>query len=228
MPKLFSIQLPQVKVKSNISLEEAISKRKSYRAYKKTSLTIEEVSQLLFAGQGILDKTGRRTVPSAGSFYPVEIYLVAGKVKKVPAGVYKYQPEDHKLIKVFSGDCRKKLAKAAFSQFWVKDAPATIVLCGNFRRTTKKYKEKGKRFVTIEIGHAAQNICLQSAALNLGTVCVGGFEDIKVSKALNLNREERPLYLIPVGRTFKNHLKKEAEILEKFYAFLEKDFFKNV
>lgn len=227
MSKPTSIRLPQPKFQSDFSLEKALLQRRSYRAYKKTPLSIWEISQLLFAGQGVIDGD-RRTVPSAGALFPIEVYLVAGKIKRIPAGIYKYQPQTHQLIKILGRDKREELAKAAFSQPWVKEAPATIVICGNFETTTRKYGERGKRFVIIEVGHVAQNICLQSTSLNLGSVCIGGFDDEKIRNLLNLEKEPRPFYLIPVGKTFKNYPKKEAEIIEKFYKFLEKSFLKNV
>jgi len=215
------IQLPWPKLKSNISVEEAIYKRRSHRAYKKTPLTIEEISQLLFAAQGITDRQqDLRTVPSAGRLYPVEIYLVSGKIKGILPGVYKYQFQTHQLIRTLKERKRKKLSEAAFFQFWIKEAPATIILCGVFKRTTEKYKGRGKRFVLMEIGHAAQNISLQAVSLNLGTVCVGGFEDKEVKEVLRLKKEEKPLYLMPIGKIFKNCSRKEAEILEKYHQFL--------
>ena len=227
MSKSISIRLPQPKLQGRFSLEKSLLQRRSFRAYKKTPLSIGEISQLLFAGQGVIDEN-RRTVPSAGALYPIEVYLVAGRIKGIPAGIYKYQPQDHSLDEVSSGDKRRELAAGAFSQFWVKEAPATIALCGNFQTTTKKYRERGKRFVIIEIGHAAQNICLQSTSLGLGSLCVGGFDDESVKRLLDIKLEPRPFYLIPVGKIFKNYVKKEAEIIDRFYKFLETNFLENV
>jgi nitroreductase len=53
----------------------------------------------------------------------------------------------------------------------------------------------------MEAGHAAQNLLLQAAALNLGAVLVGAFDDLEVKRILNLKTQEAPLYLIPVGKT---------------------------
>jgi len=224
MPKPISIRLPQPKLQSSFSLEKALHQRKSYRAYKKTHLSVGEISQLLFAGQGIIKKRRKRTVPSAGALYPVEIYLVSGKIKGIPPGVYKYQPKLHRLIKILNEDKRKELLKATLFQFWIEEAPAVIVLCGVFWKTLSKYGREGNSFVFMEIGHTAQNISLQATSLNLGTVCIGGFKKRRVEKALSLAKDEKPLYLIPVGNIFKDYQKNEAKVLKKYRRLLQNFF----
>ena len=101
--------------------------RRSIREYTDLPLTLEDVSQLLWAGQGITADWGGRTAPSAGALYPLEVYLVAGNVKNLSAGVYKYKPEGHELVKVFDGDVRKELAEAALSQTCVTTGTALAV-----------------------------------------------------------------------------------------------------
>jgi len=218
------IQLPPPRLKGRVSIEEAIYQRRTHRTYKNRPITIEEISQLLFVGQGITNKEGGRTVPSAGALYPIEMYLVAGNVKGIAPGAYKYKPETHELIKVLDGDKRKELSEATLFQFWVEDAAAVIVLCGVFWRTMIKYRERGKYFVFMEMGHTAQNISLQSIPLGLGTVCIGGFNKRKVKRILNLRGDEVPLYLLPIGKIFKNYYKKERETMKKFKHLLEEVF----
>lgn len=221
------IKLPNPKLKSGVSFEETLLKRRSHRAYTKKPLGIGEISQLLFAGEGVIEEE-RRTVPSAGAFYPIEIYLSVSRVKKISPGLYKYSPENHSLDKISNNNWRAKLAEAAFSQPWVKEAPALFILCGKFEKTVKKYDEKGAIFVAMEAGHVAQNISLQAAALNLGTLCVGGFNNKQIDRLLNLDKKTEPYYIIPVGKIFRNYQEKETEILNKFYKFLEKDFLKDI
>ncbi|MGB9857319.1 MAG: SagB/ThcOx family dehydrogenase [Dictyoglomaceae bacterium] len=195
------VKLPEPRYKSNVSIEEALLKRRSIRNYKNEPLTLFEISQILWSAQGITDKKmGFRTTPSAGALYPLEIYVVAGKVKDLEAGVYKYRPETHDIILVLKGDKRKELYNASLRQEWVRDAPLIIVISAIFERTTVKYGERGIRYVYMEAGHCAQNIYLQCVSLNLGTVSVGAFHDEEVKKILNLERKEFPLYLMPVGR----------------------------
>ncbi len=116
-------------------------------------------------------------------------------------GVYKYKPEGHKLAEVLDGDKREALAAAALGQTWVKKGAINIVIAAVYERTTTKYGDRGIRYVHMEAGHAAQNICLQATAMGLGTVTVGAFYDDQVKSVLALPENEQPLYILPVGRT---------------------------
>jgi len=195
-----TIQLPEPAYKGHISVEEALLKRRSVRSYKDAPLTIAEASQLLWAAQGITSRGALRTAPSAGALYPLELYIAVGNVKDLPEGVYKYRPHDHSLMRVVKGDKRIELCNAALGQSPVKSAPAVIVFAAVYERTTLKYGDRGMQYVHIETGHAAQNVSLQAAALNLGTVAIGAFYDEQVRKAINMADRELPLYIMPVGR----------------------------
>ncbi len=194
------IKLPEPKYNSSISVEKALRERRSVRTYKNVSLMLSEVSQLLWAAQGITNPQGFRTGPSAGALYPLEVYLVAGNVNNLPAGVYKYRPRGHELIKIAKGDKRNELSDAALGQPWVADGSAVIIISAVYERTTRKYGERGVRYVHIEVGHAAQNIFLQSVSLHIGTVVVGAFDDRQVKKVVHLAPYEEPLIIMPLGR----------------------------
>jgi len=194
------IDLPEPQYDSDVSIEQSLLERRSVRDYSGQPLTLEEISQLLWAAQGTTDPQGFRTAPSAGGLYPLELYLVAGDVEDLAAGVYRYQPDGHQLVKTADGDKRAGLAEAALGQEWVEEGAVSIVFTGVYERTTGKYGDRGVRYVHMEAGHAAQNLCLQATALGLGAVTVGAFYDEQVTKLLNLPAEERPLYVIPVGR----------------------------
>ena len=197
--KTSKITLPKASYTSKTSVEEALSKRRSIREYKDQPLKLEELSQLLWAAQGITSERGGRTAPSAGAKYPLEIFVVVGKVEKLESGIYRYRPQDHTLIKTKDKDQRQELSLAAIRQGPIKEAPVDLVVTAVYRRTMEKYGERGIRYVHIEVGHACQNIYLQAESLNLGTVEIGAFEDAQVKKALNLTEEE-PLAIMPVGR----------------------------
>jgi len=194
------IKLPEPRYDSNFSIEEALLKRRSIREYTGEPLTLQEVSQLLWAAQGITDPRGFRTAPSAGALYPLEVYVMVGDVENLTEGVYKYKPAEHELLKLTDGDKRAELSEAALGQDWVKEAAIDIVVTAVYERTTVKYGDRGIRYVHMEAGHAAQNLCLQATALNLGTVTVGAFYDEQVKEVLNLPEDEQPLYIIPVGK----------------------------
>ncbi|MCD4724666.1 MAG: SagB/ThcOx family dehydrogenase [Bacteroidales bacterium] len=195
------IKLPEPKYVSNTSVEQALLKRRSVRVYKDEPLTLIEVSQLLWAAQGITESRRRsRTAPSAGALYPLDVYIVIGKVEGVTKGVYKYKPHQHELVKVRNGNVRNELTIAALGQTCVGESAIVIVFSAVYERTTQKYGDRGIRYVHMEAGHAAQNVYLQAVSLNLGTVVVGAFKDEEVRKILNMSDEEQPLYIVPVGK----------------------------
>ncbi|MGA1824989.1 MAG: SagB/ThcOx family dehydrogenase [bacterium] len=194
------ITLPTPTFDSNTSIEKALLKRRSGREYMDEALTIEEISQLLWAAQGITEPPFYKTAPSAGALYPLELYVVVGNVKDLSSGIYKYAPEGHELSLLLKGDTRKKIYEAALRQSPIRNAPAIIVFSAVFSKTRKKYGERGDKYVYMEAGHAAQNICLQAVSLNLGAVVIGAFIDKDLKEILYIRKNAEPLYLIPVGK----------------------------
>lgn len=192
------IDLPALPKAGGLSLDEALARRRSVREFSLEALTLADISRLAWAAQG-LTGPGHRTAPSAGATYPLEVYLAAGNVENLSTGVYRYLPQQHRLEGLFDGDIRVRLADCA-GQEWLSRAPAIVVIAAVFDRTTARYGERGKRYVHMEAGHAAQNLLLQAAALGLGATPVGAFNDGELSRLLHLPAGETPLYLIPVGR----------------------------
>jgi len=197
-----NIDLPKPKFKGSMSVEETIKKRRTERSFVSITLSQQQLSQILWAAQGITEEGGfKRSIPSAGALYPLNIFAVVGKegVDDVQAGVYQYQPAHHQIKCVIPGDLRKKLAEAALSQMWISRAPITIVITAEYERTTEKYGKRGVRYIHMEVGHAGQNIFLQAESLNLGAGIVGAFEDERVKDILKLPDEYVPLLIMPVG-----------------------------
>ncbi len=192
------IKLPAPDLKGKISVEEVLKKRRSVRSYKSNPLTLKELAQILWAADGKTADWGGRTAPSAGATYPLEIYVVAGNVEGLKAGLYYYEIDTHSLKLVKEGDLREELSKAALNQSSVRTAPIVIVISGIFERTTGRYGKRGERYVFMEVGHCGQNIHLQAESLGLGTVMIGAFEDEKVKKVLGI--KEDVFYLCPVGK----------------------------
>lgn len=198
------IRLPEPRYDSAISVEKALLQRRSIRNYAAKSLTLAEVSQLLWAAQGITESgEGLRTAPSAGALYPLEVYVAAGNVQDLAPGLYHYRPGAHELQKIAAGDVRQALSSAALGQDCVEEGAAVFVISAVYERTARKYGDRSSRYVPMEAGHAAQNIYLQATALNLGTVVAGAFRDDAVKRAMGLPAEEEPLYLMPVGHPEK-------------------------
>ncbi|MEM7816769.1 MAG: SagB/ThcOx family dehydrogenase [Candidatus Aenigmatarchaeota archaeon] len=192
-----NINLPLPNKKGKFSLEEILDRRRSIREFSNLPLSLEELSQILWASYGV-NRWNKLTSPSAGALYPLVIYVVVGNVKGLEAGLYKYDNKIHSLILINLGDFRKELSNACLGQSWVKEAPINIIVCANYGITTSRYGERGKRYVDIETGHVGQNIYLEATALNLATVAIGAFYDDRVKKLLSL--KEEPLYIFPVGR----------------------------
>ncbi|HEX6230791.1 MAG TPA: SagB/ThcOx family dehydrogenase [Actinomycetota bacterium] len=187
------LELPAPRLGGEVSLEEALAARRSVRGFTDEPLALEDLSQLLWAAQGLTASWGGRTAPSAGALYPLELYLVARD------GVSHYLPDGHRLEVLAEDDRRAALARAALGQEAVADAAAVVVIAGVYERTAQKYGDRAVRYVHMEAGHAAQNVLLQAVALGLGAVPIGAFEDRAVREALGLPTDHEPLYLIPVG-----------------------------
>ncbi|MDH7494292.1 MAG: SagB/ThcOx family dehydrogenase, partial [Candidatus Saccharicenans sp.] len=147
------VPLPVPRYDSQFSVEKALKTRQSVREYQDSPLSLAEVSQILWAAQGFTRERkeppgrwnpkyewqgGLRTAPSAGALYPMEIYLLAGKVDGLPVGLYKYLPKPHSLKKVADPDLRKALCQAALSQPQVEKAPAVLVMAAVYERTSYK------------------------------------------------------------------------------------------
>jgi SagB-type dehydrogenase family enzyme len=195
-----TLALPTPRLEGGCSIESALHKRRSVRAFGGEALTLAELAQVLWAAQGVVDADGGRTAPSAGALYPLEVYAAAGRVAGLPPAVYKYLPKVHRLQCWAEGDRLDDLASAAWNQPFLKRAAAVLVFAAVDARTTAKYGERGIQYVHIEIGHAAQNALLQATALGLCAVPVGAFDEREAGKRLQLPRAEGVRYLLPLGK----------------------------
>jgi len=203
-----AIYLPSPQLDGFVSIEKALHERRSRRDFQDKEVSLENISQILWAAYGItLPNTdypflrgGFRTAPSAGGLYPLEIYIAVGKVHGLAPGLYKYVPDGHKILKIIDGDVRSELCVAALGQPMIREAPVSIVYTAVFSRTTSKYGQRGReRYVCIDLGHSAENVYLQVEALGLGTCAAASFSDEKMSEVLQLPKEEEPLYIMPIG-----------------------------
>ncbi len=195
------IQLPQPALTGQVSVEAALKARRTIRSFASRSLDLAQVSQLLWATQGITDPRGLRTSPSAGATYPLEIYLVAGDrgVKDLDPGVYRYLPGNHALALTLKGDLRARVAQASLNQSWMATAPVIVVLAAEYSRCTRRYGQRGVMYTHMESGLAGENLFLQAEAVGLGAGIVGAFEDQNLHRVLGLPAEHVPLLVMPVG-----------------------------
>lgn len=189
-----TITLPQPRSTGSMSLEEAIYRRRSERSFLDTPLNTNQISQLLWACQGITDSQWNfRSAPSAGSIYPLEIYTVSKD------GVYHYSPLENNLVLIIKGDKRPNLARAALAQNFISDAPFVVIISANYNKTRLKFGSRAERYVNLEAGTATQNLLLQATSLGLKCVTVGSFWDDVVASSLNMPPDHDPLFIIPIG-----------------------------
>jgi SagB-type dehydrogenase family enzyme len=198
------VKLPDPVKKGPVSIEEAIARRRSRRSYLNEPILLTEVSQLCWAAQGVTeDATGLRSAPSAGALYPLELFLVVGK-SDLAAGIYHYVCKEHSIEIVKKGDYRTHLREASLDQEWVENCALDLVIAAIYARTMGKYGDRGRdRYVPMEAGHVAENICLQAQSLGLGTVTIGAFYDDQVRDVIAAPAEYVPLYVMPVGRVMR-------------------------
>jgi SagB-type dehydrogenase family enzyme len=197
-----SISLPKPSSDGKVSLEKAIKERRTIRDFRERTLSLNHLSQLLWAAQGITDPTtGRRTAPSGGALYPLDLYILIGEngVEKMEAGIYHYLPKEHSISLISKGDCRREISSASLSQMWMAKAPVIFIITAEYKRITGKYGERGVRYALIEVGHVGQNLFLEAEALGLGAGIVGAFNDLEISKVAGLPPKHEPLLIMPVG-----------------------------
>jgi SagB-type dehydrogenase family enzyme len=200
-----SVRLPATEASP---VEQVIRRRSSCRRFADTGLPLVDLAATLAGSYGLgraLAYPGRpearaRPVPSAGALYPLELYAVLRRVESVDDGLYHYNARDHALeplkLQLGRSDVRDALLAAPL----VENANAIVLVTAVLDRTLDKYGARGYRYVLLEAGHTAQNLCLLATERGLATLCVGGFRDAAVQRFLGLDpRAEVALYSVAVG-----------------------------
>ncbi|RCK77890.1 MAG: hypothetical protein OZSIB_2049 [Candidatus Ozemobacter sibiricus] len=194
------IELPPPAREGGPGLYSVLSKRRTARALADDGISLADLGQLLWATQGLTSPHGFRTAPSAGALFPLELYVVVSRSPSLTPGTYRYEPQGHRLHRLGEPAPRPELAMAAYGQPWVAEGALLFVIAGVQSRTAVKYGERAFQYVCLEAGHAAQNLLLAAAGLDLATGLVGAFSDKRVKSLMGLPDDHTPLYLIPVGK----------------------------
>ncbi len=196
------MDLPEPVLQGGLSVERAISERRTVRSFGSAFLNMSQVSRLMWSAQGITEKGGfKRAAPSAGALYPMDIYGAVGQdcVEGLKAGVYHYAVKGHSLFLIKEGDFRKDISRASLEQTWMARAPLILVITAEYDRVTVKYGKRGLRYAIMEAGHIGENIFLQCQSSGLAAGIVGAFDDQMINQVLGAKKTHEPLLIMPVG-----------------------------
>lgn len=202
---LARIELPAPTSEGGAGLWKVLRERMSIRDYNLEALTLGEVSQLLWASQGITREHGDwqfRTAPSAGALYPIETYLGVNRVEGLTGGLYHYEVRYHRLAFLREDPLiGMALTRAAMGQTVCQRAALVLIWTAVIARSARKYGERAYRYIYMDAGHIAQNVYLASTALDLGCCAIGAFFDDEVNAVLDVDgREETAVYMATIGK----------------------------
>ena len=196
------------------ALMELIAARQSCRNFIPGTILLHQLAAILHAGYGITGlrewpgefRVFRRAVPSAGGLYPLELYVVCNQVEGTKPGLHHFNVRDRTLEYMSGPFSIADLLPRLMQQPFIEHAAAFIFIAAVLPRTLKKYGPRGYRYLLMEAGHAAQNICLRATELDLATLCLGGFSDHQINSLLELDgRKEVALYTIAIGHGLTDH-----------------------
>ncbi|MBC8524435.1 MAG: SagB/ThcOx family dehydrogenase [Chlorobium phaeobacteroides] len=185
---------------------EAIMERESVRFYSDEALTLEELSALLWATQGVRhvlsEECALRTVPSAGARHSFETYIAAQNVKGLQAGLYRYLPLEHQLVQLFVDELIGiKAARACMDQRFVAGAAATFFWTTIPERMEWRYGLAAHKVIALDAGHVCQNLYLACTALGAGTCAIAAYDQTECDRLLGVDGDEEfTVYISPVGK----------------------------
>ncbi|MDD1775723.1 MAG: SagB/ThcOx family dehydrogenase [Candidatus Methanomethylicus sp.] len=197
------IALPRAKGLVDITLDQCLRLRWSVRTFSPESLTLNDLSYILWASTGIrdtIDDFEFRTAPSAGALYPIESYIVANRVEGLSKGIYHYSVKNHELEELKLGDFSSDVAAAALDQGMCAEAAVVIIWSAMIERSKWKYGQRCYRYLYLDVGHIAQNLALAAVSLGLGSCQIAAFFDDEVNTMVGINgSDECVLYMSVIG-----------------------------
>ncbi len=195
-----NVKLPDPDTKGSISISKAIEEVEPSKDLESHELDLEEISQLCYALQGVTHDSNKRTVPSAGALYPLEIFLLHKGNSALRKGIYRYEPSDHSL-ELLSETYNRNIFSSPDEneeKELLKDVGSIFLIMADYKRTTNKYGDRGIQYVHLEVGHAIQNFFLQTVSLDLDSYPITIFDDDVVQDCLDTKL--MPLVILPVGK----------------------------
>ena len=198
------VLLPEPSRSAGQFIWDLVSRRRSVREYTSVPAYLQELSQLLWATQGVTGRMGYyalRSSPSAGALYPIETYVLVNRVRELEEGIYHYDVRQHRLEMVRKGSFRSGIARAALGQDMLRNAAFVFIWTAVIDRSKWKYGERAYRYIYMDVGHIGQNAYLSAESLGLGCCTVGAFFDDEVNEIIGIDGEnEIAIYLCAIGK----------------------------
>jgi SagB-type dehydrogenase family enzyme len=205
--KLIKLTAPKDLTVGTMPLIEAIRRRKTRRKFTSEPLTVEELSFLLWATQGVRrrierGKKTRRTVPSGGSRHPFETYLFINRVEGLEPGLYRYLPLHHKLVFLEpDDDLAGRISEACLDQTFVGKGAVVFIWTAVPYRAEWRFSFVAHKMIALDAGHLCQNLYLACEAIGAGTCAIGEYSNNKIDAILGVDGEDEfVIYLAPVGK----------------------------
>jgi SagB-type dehydrogenase family enzyme len=201
-----ALPLPRIETSNDHSLNSRLNKRGSIRDYSDQALNLEQLSQLLWAGQGQMLDGIKRTTPSAAGQYPIRLFIAAKNIDGLDPGLYEYDCAGHVLNHNFSADLHPEIEKTAIGdQPWIGNSAAILIITADIEKMKTRFADqpplgkRGERYAYIETGGISQNVQLQAAEIKLGSVFVGGYDNSALKNLLKLPANFEVTGLICIG-----------------------------
>ena len=205
--KLIDLMAAKDLTVGQMPLIDAINRRKSHRRYTAEALTLEELSFLLWAAQGVQEiaKKGdatRRTVPSGGSRHPFELYLAVNRVNGLEPGLYRYLPLDHKLCFLWADpELSRKVTRACRKQAFVGKGAVVFIWTTLPYRAEWRYSIVAHKMIALDAGHSCQNLYLAGEAIAAGVCAIGAYNQNELDALLEVDgKEEFAVYAGVIGK----------------------------
>jgi len=204
--RLFDLVSPEDLSVGTMPLIEAIRRRRTHRKYSPDPLTLEELSFLLWATQGIdtiIEDTqaSKRTVPSGGGRHPFETYVLANRVEGLPPALYRYLPVEHKLVLEQEGPDLVDRVHEGMRRQYVKDSAVVLVWTAIPYRTEWRYSVVAHKVIAIDAGHVCQNLYLAAGAIGAGMCAIAAYDQAALDAALGVDgQDEFAIYAATLGK----------------------------
>lgn len=204
--RLFDLVSPANLSLGTMPLVEAIRRRRSHRKYGDEPLTLEELSFLLWATQGVdsvIEDTqaSRRTVPSGGGRHPFETYILANHVEGLPPALYRYLPLDHKLVLEQEGPDLVNSIHEGLRRQYVKDSAVVFLWTAIPYRSEWRYSVVAHKVIALDAGHVCQNLYLAAGAIGAGMCAIAAYDQKTLDAALRVDgQDEFAVYAATLGK----------------------------